>query len=334
LRVLALALAFACCAQLRAQEELAYAGRVVPPMVGPELPGADAEAAKKLPEDKPKREWDRAMPFLAQRVIDQGIDLPNPYSIGLSAYFGREDRTLSSLAVGFNGAPLQDLGFVHFDRARVDYTSVQLQAGTWVFPFLNAYLIAGKTQGTGKIDIRVPGRDLMQFLGVPGCNLGPLLRPELCDRTLSGTAPANYHGTTYGLGLTAAGAYKELFFALPVTYVISDVSMSDTKGKTWNVSPRAGWNHKLGDGGTLTLYGGATWLSSKLKITGTFDFDTAGTVLGRNTGMSYSIDVKPKDNWNYLVGASWTIDRNWSLLLETGFGGSRQDLLLAGFLHF
>src|SRR5262245_20316907 len=68
---------------------LAYGGRVVPPMESSRLPAPGAEVAS--------RKWDRALPFFAQRVIDRGIDLPNPYSLGTSLYMGAEDRDLSDL---------------------------------------------------------------------------------------------------------------------------------------------------------------------------------------------------------------------------------------------
>lgn len=304
---------------------LAYGGRVVPPMESSRLPAPGATVEP--------RQWDRALPFFAQRVVDRGIDLPNPYNVGFSSYFGSEDRVLSDLEVGFNGGQKFDASFVHFTNTHVTPQSFQFQAGAWIFPFLNVYGIAGYTQGKGDIDIEMPGREIMQFLGVPGCNLGPGLRPDLCDRTLKGTAHADYDGTSLGFGITLAGAWKELFFSLPVTYVESDLSMSTTNAKTWDIAPRVGWNQHL-DGGMITWYTGGTYMISKMNITGSFTFDTAGTAIGQDTSMDFSINVEPKDAWNYLAGAHWMMSKTWSVLAEVGFGGSRQDLILAGFYRF
>jgi len=310
---------------------LAYGGRVVPPMTAPLV---EPKEEAPTPAPPPKRTWDHALPFMAQRVIDLGVDLPNPYNFAVNGYFGDELRTLSSLEVGFNGNPLQDLGFVGFPKSRIKYQAYQLQAGAWIFPFLNAYLIAGTTQGKGDIDITIDGGGLMSYLGLPGCNLPLPARPELCSRTLAGTAKADYHGKTYGMGITAAGAYKGLFFALPITYVVSDVTMSTTKGKTWNIAPRAGWNHHLGPDSFLTFYGGGTYLKSDVHITGEFTFDTGGTVIGRDTTLAYAISVRPKSAWNLLTGVNWTISRHWGALAEIGFGGTRKDAIAALFYRF
>ena len=67
-------------------------------------------------------------------------------------------------------------------------------------------------------------------------------------------------------------------------------------------------------------------LISDVNITGTFDSSTAGTVIGKDTSMSYHIHVEQKKNWNYLAGVNWTINRHWGVLGEIGFGESRQDL--------
>lgn len=307
---------------------LAYGGRVVPPMESAKRPARDADGTASGP-----RKWDHALPFFAQRVIDRGIDLPNPYNVGFSLYMGAEDRDLSNLSIGLNGNAPAALDFVKFPDTRIENQSLQFQAGAWIFPFLNVYGILGYTQGKGDIDISMPGRDLMGFLGVPGCNLAPGLRPELCDRTLNGTAHADYSGVSYGAGITLAGAYKDLFFSLPVTYVESDTTVSDTNAKTWNIAPRVGWNQHL-EGGMVTWYAGGTYMISKMSITGSFTFPTAGTAIGRDTSMRYAIEVEPSDAWNYLAGAHWMVSKRWSLLGELGFGGSRQDLILAVFYRF
>lgn len=307
---------------------LAYGGRVVPPMESAKRPAMNPDGT--VPEP---RKWEHALPFFAQRVIDRGIDLPNPYNVGLSLYAGAEDRDLSNLSIGLNGNAPANLDFVKFPDTRINNQSLQFQAGAWIFPFLNVYGILGYTQGKGDIDISIPGRDLMDFLGVPGCNLAPGIRPELCDRTLSGTAHADYSGASYGAGLTLAGAYKDLFFSLPVTYVESDTTVSDTNAKTWNIAPRIGWNQHL-EGGMVTWYTGGTYMISKMSITGTFNFETAGTAIGQDTSMRYAIEVEPSDAWNYLAGAHWMVSKSWSVLAELGFGGSRQDVILAGFYRF
>ena len=108
---------------------LACGGRVVPPMTPPVLPGGEWDSATQ----PPPRKWDRALPFFAQRVINKGADLPNPYDVGLSLYIGHEERNLSSLEVGFNGGPKLDTSFVQFPNTSINNQSLQIQAGAWLF---------------------------------------------------------------------------------------------------------------------------------------------------------------------------------------------------------
>ncbi|MFA9438031.1 hypothetical protein ACDA63_00170 [Uliginosibacterium sp. sgz301328] len=315
-------------AEVRESEVFAYAGRVLPPMTAPTAPitrpAADAE----------KRKWDRALPFFAQRVIDQGYDLPNPYDIGVSLFSGDQEYHLSDLKIGFNGASPQTLDFVNFTRTEIHTRSYQVQGGAWIFPFLNVYGILGQVHGEGDIDISIPGRDLMNYLGVSGCNLPARLQPDLCSKTLSGTAKPNYRGNSYGVGMTVAGAWHQIFFALPITYVLTDASISDSPARALNIAPRVGWSQPLKDLGSVVYYVGGTYLRSTSNLTGEFTFNTADTVIGRDTTMSFDITEKQVQSWNYLVGANWNISKSWGIAGEIGFGNTRNDVIITGFYRF
>ncbi|MDQ8038547.1 MAG: hypothetical protein REI12_14075, partial [Pedobacter sp.] len=310
---------------------LAYGGRVVPPMDGMHKRHDEAKTETETAEP---RVWDRALPFFAQRVIDKGYDLPNPYDIGVSVYVGSQDFEIGNLAVGFNGSTPQDLDFVKFPHSRIDTETMQLQMGAWVFPFLNVYGIVGRVQGKGDIDITIDGEGLMNYIGIPGCSAPPAVRPAICSQTLKGTAHADYDGSNYGVGLTAAGAWNDLFFALPITYVISDLSISDTKAKAWNVSPRVGWNFHPAGTGMVTVFTGGTWLKNDSYISGEFVFDTSSSPIGGNTTLQYNISEHPKMRWNALLGGNWMISKSWNLAAEVGFAGTRNDVIVTGFYRF
>lgn len=306
----------------------AYGAPGSAPMDSPLAPDVTAE-----PPGEPPR-WNRALPFLGQRALDRGYNLPNPYNIGMSLYLGDELRNLSDLNVSLNDNPLQDASFVEFRKTRIKPVAFQYQLGAWLFPFLNVYALAGYTSGHGNIDIAIPGAELMQFLGIGGCGLPAAARPDLCSKTIEGTAHANYTGYTWGGGFTAAGAYKKLFFSLPVTYVVADVTQSTTDSETWNIAPRIGWLFQPPRGGMVTAYVGGTYMKSDVFITGSAVMDTADTIIGHDTALNYSIMVQPKEAWNYFVGAHWMATRTWSFLGEVGFGGSRKNVLMNVFYRF
>jgi len=309
---------------------------------------ADAAAippGKELPslgtgEKTAPQRWDRALPLGAQKVIDLGFQLPNPYEVGSTYYSGRQQVALSNLGVAFNGGAFQDASFVGFPDTRVNNQALQVQAGAWLFPFMNVFVVAGRVQGDSTIRVDVPGAGLAGFAGLDICERPPALQPELCSRTFTGFAKSTFSGRNYGIGLTVAGKFREIFVAVPVVGVVSDVVSQGTGGgnknrtRTVNVAPRAGMNFPLGEHGELTVYGGGTYLHGDFKIDGTLRFDTSGTPIGETLDLAYRIAARPADNWNYMAGAHWSITRNWSVMAEIGFGESRSNVIVAAFYRF
>ena len=57
--------------------------------------------------------------------------------------------------------------------------------------------------------------------------------------------------------------------------------------------------------------------------------DGASQAIGNldNTTVQYSLDKKPKDMWNFLVGAQFQINRKWMIRAEYGFLTSRQQFI-------
>ena len=47
----------------------------------------------------------------------------------------------------------------------------------------------------------------------------------------------------------------------------------------------------------------------------------------QNGSVQYSLDKKPKDMWNFLIGSQFQLNRDWMLRLEYGFLTSRQQLI-------
>ncbi len=280
------------------------------------------------------RHWDRALPFFAQRVIDRGYDLPNPYDVGYSYFNGAQRYQLSNLMVGANGNPLRSADFVQFDQSHIRSESNQFQLGAWLFPFMNVYAIVGDVRGGGDIDINFSSLTaLEQFFGLNiGC-AGRRPPPNCANPIKLPTARADYSGHTYGGGFTLVGTYGDLFFSLPVTYTVSDISMSESLIHSWNISPRVGWNLHLGSAGILTPYVGATWFRTRATITGHFDvpIEAAG---GQTQRLDYRIDQSVSGSWSGVAGLSWAASKRFGLLAEFGYGYNRNDVILTAFLRF
>lgn len=46
-----------------------------------------------------------------------------------------------------------------------------------------------------------------------------------------------------------------------------------------------------------------------------------------NSSIQYSLDKKPKDKWNFIIGSQFQLNRDWMLRVEYGFLSSRQQLI-------
>lgn len=188
------------------------------------------------------QQWDRALPFFAQRVVDKGYTLPNPYDIGYSYFDGNQRYQLSSLQVSSGSNPLRSADFVRFDQSKIHNTSHQLQVGAWLFPFMNVYGMVGTVQGGGDIGINFSSlADLERFFGIDTGCAGRRPRPACSQPIRLPTQHANYSGHAYGAGFTLVGVYRNLFFSLPVTFTVTDITMSDTPVRSINIGPRAGF---------------------------------------------------------------------------------------------
>jgi len=72
------------------------------------------------------RIWDHKLPFLAQKVIDKGYDLPLPYGVGFTYANVDQAQLLNSLQVGINGREVIPFDFVSFDNARSESRAYSL----------------------------------------------------------------------------------------------------------------------------------------------------------------------------------------------------------------
>ena len=274
-------------------------------------------------EDAP-RVWEHKLPFLAQKVIDKGYDLPLPYGVGFTYANVDQLQLLDELQVGINGSEIVPFDFVSFENARSLSNSYSLKADAWVLPFMNVYVMLGKLHGHADIDIDLDGNGMLEQLdvtceGLPPSPLCPLLEDKIFTLPL---IKADFDGTTYGVGATFAAGWKGWFVALPFNFTYADMTGSQTDGINYTVTPRLGKTLNLGRNGNLSLFAGGNYLNSDLTIDGTAE--TPDGLLS----FDYIIDQQNKDKWNLLVGFNWDINKRLSWSAEyDGFIGSRDAII-------
>jgi len=267
-----------------------------------------------------RRWWDHKMPFMAQKVIDMGYDLPLPYGFKLSYVNVDQDQVLTNLYVGFNGSQKEYLDWVDFDNASSKSDSVQLIFDTWIFPFLNVFAILGRVEGKAPVDVYIDGNGMLDQLEIDCSKPGNVAACKILqDQNFLLPITANFEGNNYGIGLNLAGGWKGFFFTLPMSWVRADMDNTNTNGPVISASPRAGKVFKLGDKGNLALYAGGSYLKSDLNVDGVFPVEALDLTI------DYEIDQENKDKWNLVLGANWDINSHWSIQAEyNGFIGSRE----------
>jgi len=265
--------------------------------------------------------WQRKLPFLAQQVVDLGFELPNPYGVALIGASIRQDLILDNLTIGINGPPDREIEFVDFGTPSVENTAQQLKLDAWILPFLNVYGTVGVFDGDATISLKIEGSDLFPQL----CAITP--NTPVCVRTYSAVARPRYEGTNVAVGINLAMGWDRFFVALPVTYAWTDVDIIPNTVTALNITPRIGMTGDMGDRGTVAVFVGATYLRAEVDIAGEIDLDTPGGPSGDVTTLAFRISQRNKDRWNYLLGFNWDLNKNWSVMAEAGFGGSRENFI-------
>lgn len=292
------------------------------------IPNIGFSTADEAPPDAP-RQWDRALPFMAQQVVDRGYDLPLPYGIGITYANVDQDMLLDELEIGFGGSPKVPIQFVSFDNASSKSESAQLKLDAWLLPFMNVFALLGKVDGSAPLEFTIDGDDALAQLGINDCTptgIPPLPPSPLCPilegRQVTVPIEANFTGNTYGLGTVLAGGWNNWFVTLPITFTYADMEGKETEGTVFTTSPRVGRVFPLPSAGSLALFIGGSYIDSQLTISGT------QIIPGTTVGVDYKIRQRNKDKWAGLLGGNWNITRRWSVAAEYhGFTGSRESII-------
>jgi hypothetical protein len=287
------------------------------------LPNTGFTVVDRQGDDAP-RTWEHKLPFLAQKVIDLGYDLPLPYGIGLTYVKVDQDMLLDNLEVGINGAEKEPFEFVAFENASAENDSVQLKLDAWLFPFMNVFALLGKIDGQAPMDVILDGNGMLDQLEI-NCS-GPPPNNPLCnllqDETFTLPIKAPFSGKTYGVGTVLAGGWENWFVTLPFSFTYADMDTTNTDGIAITFTPRFGRVLNLGNKGNLALYAGGNFLKAEFTVTGTVSTPEGNLVI------DYTIEQSNKDRWNLLLGYNWDFNKRWSWFLEyDGFIGSREAFI-------
>ncbi|MDB5970995.1 MAG: hypothetical protein JWQ90_3445 [Hydrocarboniphaga sp.] len=267
-------------------------------------------------------------PFMKDLAANRGESLPMPYGLAVVYSDTKQDLVLDNLDVTANGNPTSASSLLHLGHSDIKSSSVLVKGDVWLLPFLDVFAFVGQASNKLKVDYSVNGSEVADYYGSTACD-DATDRPAFCDRNFTGTIDRDSDALNYGGGALLAAARGPAFALLGLIYATSDASGGDTKVTTFTASPRLGWRFTTQTGGVVSVYGGASFVDSKVEINSQTVFETgapSGSDIPAEITFDYSLSQKNDHDWSYLAGVNWDITRRWTLQGEYALG-AREGLL-------
>lgn len=232
------------------------------------------------------------LPFLGQKAIDAGEEIPLPLGISAAFYHVTRDIDVASISASINDQPLQSVD----DNLSVDVTTHvntgSLRMDAWIFPFLNIYGLVGEMDNTSEINANV---------------------------TIGGTdyalrADGSFSGIATGFGTVLAGGYMNYFMTLDANWVYSDLGDKfDTRFSGQIYNARLGWKGKIKRHNTR-IWLGATYWDTEREMSGSIS--TGGSVVQK---INFKVVQKPVNPGNMSIGFNYEFTKKVNLVADYGF---------------
>lgn len=233
---------------------------------------------------------DRYLPLFRKKAIENGIFLPWPYGLTLSGVAFTEQLELDKLSIKLaNGEKIDGTAFAEFVKPRdLDVTNYSVRFDAWIFPFLNLYALAGKTEVD--LNVKLLGQDTSTF-----------------DESRN----------SYGGGAVLAGGYGVLFAMADIRYTQTDLSLSTDGATTLATLLRVGWNGKLGSANG-SIWAGAMRQDIDLTLdVRASEFPQVPPIFA---GAEIEVKMSSSKGFTPLVGTRWDISTHWDFSMEYSFG--------------
>ncbi len=279
-----------------------------------------------------RKVWPHMLPIFGQKVTDLGFELPNPYGISQIGAYVRQDLILSNLEVSNDGGnTFQPVDFVEFPGVNAEDLALEAKLDAWLFPFMNVYAIGGYITGNANLTVGIPVDSMLSFLGLDVCSRGGPLQPDFCNEVIALPIEPKYHGYSYGLGTVLAVGWRDFFAAFPITFVWSNLNITESTISTSTMEILVGRIFKLEGGKALELFVGSQYLDASYKVRGSVTLPLSDVDPSLNdVEVDSSLDENNKDKWNFVLGGQYQISAKWDIQGQIGFLGSREQIVLNG----
>ncbi|MBP1646938.1 MAG: hypothetical protein H6Q30_383 [Bacteroidetes bacterium] len=236
--------------------------------------------------------WNRALPIGAKWALQQGIDLPNPFGIGVFLVTMTRDIEVYDVRVKLPGdEPVSISNVASFD-VRNHTTLGAVKVDAWILPLLNLYALAGHTWTDTRLNVAVT---IDRIIGDP--------------LVINATQDSDVGGPLFGVGATAVAGYGHWFIMADANYVYSDIEELGGIG-AWFISARTGWSGPI-RWGSWRAWAGAAYLAADRTLSVSEESPILGTV-------QVEVDQRPVNPMTLQAGGSIGIGKRWELMLEAG----------------
>ena len=279
-------------------------------------------------------------PLWGDWVREKGFELPEPFGVMVNYYYQKSKITITNLKLGVNDGPLRDATFIVIPEATTKASALAVRPSVMLLPFLSAYAVFS----SGATETQVHISDPVDF-----------------------TTTAKSGAQVLVIGGTFQAGYKGFFVVTDFNASVADVErLADTVGGNM-LSFRLGYNYRLDAAGrSLAFWAGSAGqilgvntegsvrLSDVLPPPTQASVDNAqarcdalrpndprkqvcNDVVGKFRGwangtdptasVAYSLEKRPLNIWNMVLGAQYALDKNWHFRVESSFLGGRSSVL-------
>lgn len=222
-----------------------------------------------------------SLPWMKDLAGDR--ELPLPWGVGFDFFTMDQGYQIDRLELSFPGLGNLDPNLLDVRNQAQEF---DIKIDAWILPFLNAFVILGRT-------------DIETSINISGLGL-PLPFDNLVIDT---------DGKIFGGGLTLAVGGEQWFAS--VTGALTDTNLGgdfDSSAEAVTVQPRLGL---LRD--QWQLWVGGFYLDAEESHKGTIGIPFLGSV-------PFDVELSQENDWNYTFGVRHEFSKKFDATLELGFG--------------
>lgn len=293
-------------------------------------------------------EYNYVFPILGQQAYKSGFDIPYPAGAMANYLWMKQGIVIDNFQMGIktenNELPLTPIDFIDFGTNTNTSYAINFRPDIWILPFLNVYGLFGYGASTTEVNLVAPinlksivtqNMSTTGFGVMGGFGLGPAwvsvdanwtwTKPELLDDPVLAKVLGIRLGKTFSFA-----SHPERNVAFWVGGMRIKMS-SETFGqiKLSDAIPQETWDRvdEIVDNYNIWYDGLNDFLKEKVDNTPFPEFIDRLESRDGNTLISYGMDKRPEQPWNFLIGGQFQLNKRWMVRSEAGIVGDRKSFL-------